>query len=157
MTDTSAADQRRTASRPHILVGIDGSAGSLAALRQAQVLATALSGSVEAVCIWEYPATLVGLVEWSGAADARAILDDAVAVEFGSTPPSWVQKTVIEGGPARSLVELSADADLLVVGSRGHGGFAGLLLGSVSSVCAEHSSCPVLIVHGEKILSRSAM
>jgi nucleotide-binding universal stress UspA family protein len=61
-----------------------------------------------------------------------------------------IEQRVIQGAPAAVLVEESQDADLLVVGSRGHGGFAQLLLGSVSQQCAQHSECPVVIVHAER-------
>jgi nucleotide-binding universal stress UspA family protein len=57
---------------------------------------------------------------------------------------------VREGNPAHVLLESSAGAMMLVVGSRGRGGFAGLILGSVSAAVAEHASCPVLVVHGDK-------
>ena len=58
-----------------------------------------------------------------------------------------IERRVVEGAPATVLVDESRQADLLVVGSRGHGGFAGLLLGSVSQQCAHHAACPVVIVH----------
>jgi len=58
-----------------------------------------------------------------------------------------IERRVVEGRPAAVLVNESQGADLLVVGSRGHGGFAGLLLGSVSQQCAHHAACPVVIVH----------
>jgi nucleotide-binding universal stress UspA family protein len=61
-----------------------------------------------------------------------------------------VEQRVIQGAAAAVLVEESQDADLLVVGSRGHGGFAQLLLGSVSQQCAHHSECPVVIVHAKR-------
>jgi nucleotide-binding universal stress UspA family protein len=54
----------------------------------------------------------------------------------------------LHGPPARTLIEESRNAFMLVLGSRGHGGFAGLLLGSVSTACAQHAHCPVLIMHG---------
>jgi nucleotide-binding universal stress UspA family protein len=60
-----------------------------------------------------------------------------------------------EGNPAKVLIDRSTGAQMLVVGSRGHGGFAGLLLGSVSSKCAEHAHCPVLIVHGSRTDAQS--
>ncbi len=53
---------------------------------------------------------------------------------------------VVEGAPAKVLIDHSADADLLVVGSRGHGGFAGMVLGSVSQHLAAHANCPIVIV-----------
>jgi nucleotide-binding universal stress UspA family protein len=58
-----------------------------------------------------------------------------------------IERRVSEGAPATVLVDESRQADLLVVGSRGHGGFAGLLLGSVSQQCSHHAACPVVIVH----------
>jgi nucleotide-binding universal stress UspA family protein len=68
---------------------------------------------------------------------------------FGGDRPAGLVTRVEQGGAARILIDVSQGANLLVVGSRGHGGFAGLLLGSVSSACAEHAACPVLVVHGE--------
>ena len=61
-----------------------------------------------------------------------------------------IERRVVEGGAARVLVDAAADGDLLVVGSRGHGGFAGLLLGSVSQQCAHHAHCPVVIVQAPR-------
>jgi nucleotide-binding universal stress UspA family protein len=67
---------------------------------------------------------------------------------FGGRRPPGLRTDVREGNAARVLLEASEGARMLVVGSRGHGGFAGLLLGSVSAACAEHASCPVLVLHG---------
>jgi nucleotide-binding universal stress UspA family protein len=66
--------------------------------------------------------------------------------ELGIEPPVTVRATVAEGHPADVLVRAARGADLLVVGSRGHGGFAGSLLGSVSQYCVHHAACPVLVV-----------
>jgi len=140
--------------RPHIVVGVDGSPESLAALRQARVLAQTLGGGVEAVSVWEFPASAIGYFppDWSPENDAKEILQDAVQAVFGETPPSWFAQTTVEGTAARRLIEESEKADLLIVGSRGHGGFAGLLLGSVSAACAAHAHCPILIVRGDRLL-----
>ena len=78
--------------------------------------------------------------------DATDILDRAIEDAFDDDPPDLTRQ-VIAGPPSRTLIELSADSAMLVLGSRGHGGFAGLLLGSVSAACGEHAYCPVLIVH----------
>lgn len=69
---------------------------------------------------------------------------------FAAERPAGMRLIVQEGNPAKVLIDHSTGAQMLVVGSRGHGGFAGLLLGSVSSKCAEHAHCPVLIVHGTR-------
>lgn len=78
--------------------------------------------------------------------DAARTLADSLAAAFGDTPPDGLEGCVREGHAAQVLIEFSADTDMLVVGSRGHGGFAGLLLGSVSAYCTEHGKCPVVVV-----------
>ena len=80
---------------------------------------------------------------------AEKVLGHVVDEVFGAHRPAGLELTVSEGGAAGVLVERSKDAAMVVVGSRGHGGFAGLLLGSVSEAVAEHAACPVLVVHGD--------
>jgi nucleotide-binding universal stress UspA family protein len=135
------------------VVGVDGSRASIDSLRQAARLVASFGGSVEAVNVWQFPATVIGYFppDLVPEDDARKVLSEAIAEVFGESPPPWIVPTVREGSASRELVALSKDADLLIVGSRGHGGFTGLLLGSVSSVCAEYSSCPTLVMHGERL------
>lgn len=133
-----------------ILVGVDGSSSSIAALRYAARVAAAFHRPIQAVTTWDLPvyaeaATVVG---WSPEQWAEELLDRAIDESFGAAVPEGVTKTIRPGPPARTLIEMSWHATMLVLGSRGHGGFAGLLLGSVSTACAEHAHCPVLIVHG---------
>jgi nucleotide-binding universal stress UspA family protein len=80
------------------------------------------------------------------------VLDDAVLAVFDDQPPAGLklELQVQEGGAAKVLLGAGEGAVMIVVGSRGHGGFAGLLLGSVSANVAEHASCPVFIVHGDQ-------
>lgn len=130
-----------------ILVGVDGSEPSIEALRQAARLAIAFDRPIEAVTTWTFPAFTSPYVamEWDPAKDAAAALDAAVAEAFGDDPPARLTRTVVAGPAASTLIDMSESASLLVLGSRGHGGFAGLLLGSVSAACAEHAHCSVLI------------
>jgi len=86
--------------------------------------------------------------DWNPAEDAEKMLVGAINTVFGAQRPPGLGITVQEGSAAQVLLEVSSGARMLVVGSRGHGGFAGLLLGSVSAACAEHGDCPVLVVHG---------
>jgi nucleotide-binding universal stress UspA family protein len=77
------------------------------------------------------------------------VIEETVADVFGPEHvPADLKITVQEGQTSARLLAASADAGMLVLGSRGHGGFAGLLLGSVSTACTEHATCPVLVVHG---------
>jgi nucleotide-binding universal stress UspA family protein len=142
---TRAAGQR-------IVAGVDGSPSSLEALRWAVGQAELTGGTVDAVIAWQYPAAATGF-GWGAVADdtdwaelAAKTLADAIsqAVDPGSDVP--VRPVVVQGMPAQVLLDLAADADLLVVGSRGHGGFAGALLGSVSQHCTHHAPCPVVVI-----------
>jgi nucleotide-binding universal stress UspA family protein len=90
-------------------------------------------------------------VDWNPEQDGRAVLADAVTAVFGNDVPPTLRQLVREGNPATVLRDETKDAQMLVVGSRGHGGFAGLLLGSVSANCAEHTQCPVLVIHGKTL------
>jgi len=138
----------------HIVVGVDGSEGSTPALRFAVEEAALRGDSVRAVCVWQLPVALYGGPAYAAIEPevysetsrdaARQQIDEVVGAK------AEVELVVREGGAANVLVEESEDAAMLVVGSRGHGGFAGLLLGSVSQQCASHARCPVTIVRGNK-------
>jgi nucleotide-binding universal stress UspA family protein len=142
--------------QPRIVVGVDGSAQSRSALRWASWLAADTGARIEAVTAWQFPVS----AGWGSAAvpmnfnpaqDMHKVLTETVDDAFGADRPVGMQLSVYEGHPARVLLERSAGALMLVVGSRGHGGFAGLLLGSVSAHVAEHAGCPVLVVHGDQL------
>jgi len=137
----------------HIVVGVDGSGQSKAALRWAARFLAITGGRIDAVIAWHPPASFGWSYvpgDWNPEKDAEKVLSRAVDEVFGADRPLGMQLIVREGNPAKVLLDASRDADLLVVGSRGHGGFAGLLLGSVSAHCAEHATLPVLVVHGNK-------
>jgi nucleotide-binding universal stress UspA family protein len=137
-----------------IVVGIDGSDHSKKALRWALDEARLRSASLEVVSAWMLPVYASGygfapgdLVDPKIIGDgATEQLELAVAEVVGDSTDVAVERKTVEGMAAQVLVEEAAGADLLVVGSRGHGGFAGLLLGSVSQQCAQHASCPVVII-----------
>jgi nucleotide-binding universal stress UspA family protein len=86
---------------------------------------------------------------WDPEENARAVVEEALDAAYGPDRPAHTTTRVLQGPPAKTLLDASEGAQMLVMGSRGHGGFAGLLLGSVSAVCAEHAHVPVLVVHGE--------
>lgn len=134
-----------------IVVGVDGSPSSLDALRRGATLAQALNAPLRVVTTWDYPAILDGgyaMEGWSPEGNAREVLSDALAQAFHGSPPAGLTSEVREGPAASVLIDESSSAQMLIIGSRGHGGFVGLLLGSVSSVCSQHARCPVLIMHG---------
>lgn len=132
-----------------IVVGVDGSPSSILALQRAQHLATALSTTLEAIHVWQYqPYMDTGyVIEVEPAENAVRVLAEATAAAFGTDVPAGLKQVARQGSAAKVLLDASHDAEILVVGSRGLGGFVGLLLGSVSSQCAEHAHCPVLVVH----------
>ena len=139
--DVTAAGVRR------IVVGVDGSAGSRRALRRAAEEARAHGASIEVVTAWNMldQVTATEFDPDYGEARARADLEEIVASELGEEAPP-VSLRVENDLPTRALLKAAEGAWLLVVGSRGFGGFKGLLLGSVSQQVAHHAPCPVLIV-----------
>ncbi|MDA1360943.1 universal stress protein [Glycomyces luteolus] len=133
-----------------VVVGVDGSPPSRRALRWAVRQAEATGMKIVAVYAWR-PPTRYGTgvmvmpgVEW--AEEARAALYSTVETFSARWPNVPIEQRVIEGHPAAVLLEQAEGADLLVVGSRGHGGFMGALLGSVSNHCVHHATCPVVVV-----------
>ena len=136
-----------------IVVGVDGSEESRGALRWALGEAELRGATVRAVHAWSLPIAFGGptmppqTLDPSALRDhARESLDAAVDEVAGESPALAVERVVEQGAAADVLVRAAEHADLLVVGSRGHGGFSGLLLGSVSQQCAQHAPCAVVIV-----------
>lgn len=133
-----------------IVVGVDGSEASLRALEWATGQAQRTGSVLEIVCCWVFPATLAPYGLPPAPADYEVvttkIMQDAVAKATELDPDVRLEPHVENEAPALALVHASAGADLLVVGSRGLGGFASLLMGSVSQYCAHHAECPVLVV-----------
>lgn len=135
-----------------IVVGIDGSEAAADALAWAAREAEMTGATVQVVHAWRYPAlTYAGLVPPPTFArddfveEARAIVDEALGV-VDQAPPVPIERMVVEGGATTVLVDLSAGADLVVVGHRGRGGILALHLGSVALQCAVHAKCPVVVV-----------
>lgn len=130
-----------------IVVGVDGSEGSAEALAWAVEQAARTGAGLELVTAWHYPVSygFPVLPEVDLAASARAGQDQAVAAAGVALPEGTVH-SVVQGHPAQVLRDASKGAELLVVGTRGHGGFAGLVLGSVSEHVVAHSHCPVVVV-----------
>ncbi|MEU5979558.1 universal stress protein [Streptomyces sp. NPDC047315] len=141
---------------PHrrVVVGVDGSPSSKEALRWALRQAALINGGVEAVMSWQFP-PYYGSLGWTPpagdydpAAVAEKVLQDSVAEVAGPSPAVPVRTHVVHGTAADALLATAVDAELLVVGSRGHGGFVGAVLGSVAQHCTQHSPCPVVVVRG---------
>jgi nucleotide-binding universal stress UspA family protein len=153
MTSPSEPSSSGSGHGPRIVVGVDGSDSSQAALRWALRQAKLEGGRVEAVIAWRYPVEfgwdLVG-IDADFAGTAQQVLTDALKAAAGLEPDVTVSSQVLEGYPGDVLVRAAQGADLLVVGSRGHGGFTSALIGSVSLHCVMHAHCPVLVVRGEE-------
>jgi nucleotide-binding universal stress UspA family protein len=140
-----------------IVVGIDGSEGSYAALHFAADEAARRHARLDVVHARHNPEHLgpLGAPIWADGASAEKASNEllermARPFRAGSAThpgPSSIERLSVEGDASRVLVECARGADLLVVGARGHGGFTGLLLGSVSLRCLHHTPCPIAVVH----------
>jgi nucleotide-binding universal stress UspA family protein len=140
----------RTEGQPRIVVGVDGSEAANDALRWAARQAALVGGTLDVVMTWELP-TNYGWVApypegFDPAADTRRLLEEVVGTVLAKHPGLDVHTQVVEGHPAPVLIDTAQGAELLVVGSRGHGAFAGMLLGSVSDHCVSNAPCPVVVV-----------
>lgn len=138
-----------------VVVGVDGSPDSVRALRWAHDYAEQIGAPLRVVTAYTQPPNYGGLYGMGAltdpdrmAEDARRVLTDTVHEALGSG--STVAAHTEEGHPARVLVTAAEGAAMLVVGSRGHGGFVGLMLGSVSQYCVTHATCPVVVLPHER-------
>jgi len=153
---------------PVVVVGVDGSAGAKEALRWALGEGRLRKSPVRAVHAWTFGyigGSVAGYPYWGGSLGsytsigidlsdlhraAEDLLERALADVGDEAGDVEIERQVVQGAAAEVLVSAAAPGDLLVVGSRGHGGFAGLLLGSVSQQCVHHAACPVVVVHPPK-------
>jgi nucleotide-binding universal stress UspA family protein len=138
-----------------VVVGVDGSASSVTALRWAIVHAAWTGARVEAVTAWQEPSTYglafgyspawPGGLEVSGVA-AKSLAETVAAVLAPMREPPVVTTRVVQGHPGQVLTDAARGARLLVVGRRGHGALVDLLLGSVSHHCVQYAACPVVVI-----------
>jgi len=142
---------------PRIVVGVDGSPISKKALRWAVDQARLTGATVDAVIAWQIPEAMTGQAwvallvdEPSFGVLAEKELTEAISEVAGPDPDVTINPVVVQGWPAEVLLNAAEGADLLVVGSRGRGGFTSALLGSVSQNCAHHATCPLLIIRVAK-------
>lgn len=151
---TDPTPPARPADRPRIVVGTDGSPGAQTALRWAFDQAELQGADLDVVVAWDFAAKwATGFnPEWPQdadhlASDARTVAEASVTALLGDRArPDWLHVHAEQGPPALALTERARGAELLVVGSRGRGGFSKLLLGSVSTACVQHATCPVVVV-----------
>ncbi len=136
-----------------IVVGVDGSPSSRTALKWASAEAVDHRADLVVINVWEHtlppPTGSVSVSEHYVPEPSQRTPDDLVKIikeVLGEDPPVLVQPHVKQGNPAKILIEQSETADLLVVGTRGHGGFGGLVLGSVSQHVAAYAKCPVAVI-----------
>jgi nucleotide-binding universal stress UspA family protein len=144
----------RSERNDRVVAGVDGSPPSVKALRWAAAYASSTGKSLEVVIAWDWHRS----IGWSvpilagldPEGDAGRVLERCLEELRAEWPALVAEGRVQQGHPSPILVAASRDASLLVVGSRGHGEFSGMLLGSVSEFCATHAECPVLVYRGNE-------
>jgi nucleotide-binding universal stress UspA family protein len=140
-----------------VVVGVDGSPGSLEAVSWAAVEARRRGVRLHIVHAWLAPLVDTSVVPVLGVrggpalrADATKVVSEAADRALAAAPGIRVETSLVPGDPAAALVKASGEADLLVVGHQGTGGLAGLLAGSVAVATVEHAACPVVVVRGQQ-------
>ena len=143
-----------------IVVGVDGSAPSLAALHWAVDEARQRHATVEVLHSWMIPTSdpyvPIAMSPETFRAGAQHVLNEALADLDVPLGDPVITTNVIQGSAVRALVDASEGADLLVVGSHGHSGIAGVLLGSVTQRVLHHSHCPVVVVRDSPVPAGAA-
>lgn len=143
----------------HLLVGVDGSVASHAALRYAVRLGRALGHDVTTVLVnddrhsWDWVHPYDG---FDPIGDAHAYLERVVGEQTSPAEFAVIRRAVVSGRIVDSLVQRAGAASMLVVGNRGHGRLVGAVLGSVSGGCAARARCPVVVVHADPTLAGDA-
>lgn len=141
-------DDNATAGR--IVVGVDGSEASKDALRWAGRQVELTGASLEVVTTWHIPTAYYGAPMSAGDYDfelqARHTADEAIGEALADHPSVTRSVVAVHDYPAPALLKQAVGADALVLGSRGHGAFTGMVLGSVSQHCVSHAPCPVVVV-----------
>ncbi len=137
-----------------VVVGVDGSEESIVALKWAIEEARIRGARVRAMNVWNYPvgygiemAAISALDVETVEKSARGVLDhsvEAALLDVDEAPQ--VERVTRQGSPSKELLAEAKDADMLVVGKRGHGGFLGLVLGSVANQVVHHATCPTVVV-----------
>jgi nucleotide-binding universal stress UspA family protein len=144
MTQPGGDGERR------IVVGVDGSGSSRAALAWALGQARATGGVLEVVTAWEIPLAIRNPWPPGLTTDFQELAKKAQAEAIESLPGTTdhveIRSKIVEGNAADVLLDAASGADLLVVGSHGHGGFMRALLGSVGQHCVHHATCPVVVI-----------
>ena len=137
-----------------VVVGVDGSPESVAALKWAAAYGAATGARLRAVMAWHYPAAAgtapVGVAPAAISEEVRQQMIETLAKAVAeAAADAEIEQQIGYGHPAQVLIDQSADADLLVVGNRGHGAFTGMMVGSVSIHCVTHAHCPVVVVRAD--------
>jgi nucleotide-binding universal stress UspA family protein len=148
------ADRPGTAGGP-VVVGVDGSPGSITALRWAADHARRRDAVLRVVLAWSpspaAAASLYTALEYGALRDAaQAVLDSTLDLAIQDIDYVKIERIVAPGDASHCLLSAADDAQLLVVGARGQGGFARLLLGSTALRCVHHAVCPTAVIHDEK-------
>jgi nucleotide-binding universal stress UspA family protein len=136
-----------------VIVGVDGSANSIAALQWAARYAKSTDGIVHAVYVWSYPISSIAPAPLGSPVAPAELMTNAASealagfiAEAALPDDVHVVHVVREGSTSKVLLDQAKGADILVVGARGHGGFTGLLLGSVANAVINHAPCPVAVI-----------
>ena len=136
-----------------VIVGVDGSTNSIAALQWAARYAKSIDGIVHAVYVWSYPISSIAPAPLGSPVAPPELMTNAASealagfVTEAELPDDvHVVHVIREGSTSKVLLDQAKDADILVVGARGHGGFTGLLLGSVANAVINHAPCPIAVI-----------